>query len=375
VQQSGIFDFFSGFAGGNLTTAAESLITLASRFPNRLVDGASIALSYSQSNAAFSESRNKASVYLLVRNNGWILGLPKSIDKDFDLNQFLTRAYHQSDQACLFAVEGLGREFGSQRWRQNPELRELLSSVTFPDLPEKSLLMLHAGIGMSFAKELLDHLPSNLDQRKLKETIGRFVRLAKENSRPGFLLAALEPLGLVTRTFHSTLTVPIDSVLRQSFPSLRTLYWHGVGRAIYFLPSNAPPCATWDCFQQCERESQDTLSRRALYAGQAWAFTMVNQSQPEILFQLFVRNHADEHPLPDAFRQGVASSLVMREATTPKSTSVEKLLAFRQTLKTNLPAWDDLVHEPARQAMIALEQGTKPNQWLNNTFAFSENSL
>ena len=55
-----------------------------------------------------------------------------------------------------------------------------------------------------------------------------------------------------------------------------------------------------------------------LLAGQAWAFSMVNMRQPEVLLHLFVTPHAANHPLPTAFQRGIAAALVMRQETTSR---------------------------------------------------------
>ena len=56
--------------------------------------------------------------------------------------------------------------------------------------------MLHAGIGMSFAKAVLVELePTKWSAEAIREGIARFVRLCRDSSRPGYAGAALESLG------------------------------------------------------------------------------------------------------------------------------------------------------------------------------------
>jgi len=357
---------------GSSHTLTEHMQNLAASAMRRSTDAARISLSPQATAATVVEIRNKAEVYFFVRGNRHTLGIPATYPDPFPLNFYLERAYDRADFPALFAVEGLGREFGRSQVRKDPSVTGLLHEGSHLPLPRKSVLMLHAGLGMSFAKQLFDDLPHHVSRAELEKAVDQFVQLCRNNARPGYQIATLEPLGLVTRTFHARLTRDVDEVLKARYPELRHLYWHGAGRAVYFLAQNALPCATWDSFLQCEQECVDDLSREELLAGQAWAFSMVNIRQPEVLLHLFITPHAANHPLPAAFQRGIAAALVMRQETTPGTGMITRLLEFDSIPARSRQAWDHFVLGPAQQALGELESASSAAQWMNEAFDFSE---
>jgi hypothetical protein len=357
---------------GSSHTLTEHVQNLAASAMRRSTDAARISLSPQATAATVVEIRNKAEVYFFVRGNRHTLCIPATYPDPFPLSFYLERAYDRHDFPALFAVEGLGREFGRSQVRKDSSVTGLLHEDSHLPLPRKSVLMLHAGLGMSFAKQLLDDLPRQVSRAELEKAVDQFVQLCRNNARPGYQIATLEPLGLVTRTFHARLTRDVDEVLKARYPALRHLYWHGAGRAVYFLAQNALPCATWDSFLQCEQECVDDLSREELLAGQAWAFCMVNMRQPEVLLHLFVTPHAANHPLPTAFQRGIAAALVMRQETTPGTGMITRLLEFDSIPARSRQAWDHFVLGPARQALGELESASSAAQWMNEAFDFSE---
>ena len=340
----------------------------------RGTDAARIATSPKAAAASMTELKNKAEVYYLVRGNRLSLGIPAEIPEPFPLDTYLEKAYDREDFAALFAVEGLGREFGKSQVILDPNVSGILLEENQPNLPDKSLFMLHAGIGMGFAKHLLDELPSDHGHPELREAINSFVTLCRSNSRPGYQIAALEPLGLVTRTFHGHLTDDVDQILSEDHPDLRGLFWHGAGRAVYFLAKNTMPCATWDSCLQCECESVDEESKKQLFAGHAWAFTMTNMRQPEVLLHSFVGPHASDHPFPELFERGVAAAVVMREDSSPKTDIISQLREFDDIPEESKADWDQLILDPVTQALDELSRTGSAASWMNNAFSYTESA-
>src|SRR5262249_14106826 len=143
-------------------------------------------------------------------------------------------------------VEGVGHIYGDRALQDNPTPRGLLTGPDAEASGAGALLMLHAGIGLAFAQKLLDGLTPAKAAGALPEIIPRFVSLCRENWRPGYVGAALESLGLVTRTFHQDLIGDVDRELQRSAGDLVEYFWHGVGRATYFAPRNFLPCIDID---------------------------------------------------------------------------------------------------------------------------------
>jgi len=175
--------------------------------------------------------------------------------------------------------------------------------------------------------------------------------LCRRNSRPGYAGAAIESLGLVSRTFHPEQVTVIDELLRRpGGDEDRGFFWHGVGRAIYFLPINFLPCSIASVFAMARREASDELAYRSACAGLAWAFLLVNERQPEIVAELLIGPYGRDLARDDAFANGIASATVMRSDTTPGTPLLSGLLAYRPPESLE-PQWDALVREPARRAV------------------------
>ena len=150
---------------------------------------------------AWTELRDKGEVFCLVLDVAKLIGVPT--DPPFPLYELLGRAYGLGPFRALWAVEGLGHDYGDSFWEQGVTPHGILDDERTSGLPDKSLTMLHAGIGLSFAQTCLNGVRTNTPDPELRRIVARILQLCRENSRPGYVGAAYESLGLVTRTFHS----------------------------------------------------------------------------------------------------------------------------------------------------------------------------
>jgi hypothetical protein len=188
--------------------------------------------------------------------------------------------------------------------------------------------------------------------------------MCRQNSRPGYVGAALESLGLVTRDFHPQALVPvIDRELGPLDEEAQAYFWHGVGRAIYFSPTYFLPVgrSPWQAVEMARGEAPHELGRQNAIAGLAWAVTMVNLLQPQVL-ESVIRQHADEFARDDAFSDGVASSLIMRYDTSPGQEFIAAFLGHQPTDPGLATWWDNLVRGPCAEALgryypVLKEQG------------------
>jgi hypothetical protein len=185
--------------------------------------------------------------------------------------------------------------------------------------------------------------------------------------------AAVESLGLVTRTFHASLVRDVDRAIGSN-PDLRGYFWHGVGRAIYFLPLNFLPCSTWETVLMCEREGVDELSRLNLFAGVAWGMVMVNIRKPEVLANLVVKPHGARLLGNRGFRNGVASSLIMRQDTTPDAPFIRSFINYSDALRRaeERKLWDTLIRYPGEEALERIGPTLKSRNLLDQIFQYAE---
>lgn len=287
--------------------------------------------------------KNNYEVYNLVKQVRSLLRIPDQ--PDLDLAPLVERAYALGEYADLWAVEGLGHDYADHAWSANRPLRDLLTGKRASELPDKSLTMMHAGMGLCFAQRLMPRLTPYSPASQIDDTLRTFIRLSRENSRPGYTGAAYESLGLVTRTWHPEMVRPVDECLCALVPEIVPFFWHGAGRALYFLPVYFVPGGP-SPWLVADREAPHDTGRRNQRAGLAWATTLVNLRQPRIMEQL-IHRHGCNLASDDAFANGVASSLVMAWDTTPGDSYIEKFAEYRSGER----GWDQLVGQPCRRAI------------------------
>lgn len=256
--------------------------------------------------------------------------------------------------SVLFELEGLGHDYADDCCRDGGDPLGLLSVERTGDLPEGSLLPLHAGMGMAFAQRALAELQAWNAEAEIGAALDRFVRLCRDNARAGYAEVALEPLGLIVRTFLPRRTRAAGDRLRAFDRDLAGCFWHGVGRAVYFLPRRFIPSlgVIGQAAAACLEEAPDAESRRDALSGLFYAAAMVSLERPAVLERLLL--HAGESPAAAAaFTSGVSACLVARHHTLPGDPAVAGLLQHRPDPARPWLAelWQRQVKRPGEEAL------------------------
>jgi len=328
---------------------------------------------------AWQEFQNKLAVFLLVPGISAQLQLPEQPPYP-PLQEAVERAYALDPYSALWAVEGLGHWYGDTFWERHEMPHRLLTDARVNDLTDESLLMLHAGIGLSFAQHYLktvNHLSPIVD---IRQALQEIIRLCQENSRPGYEGAALESLGLTTRSATFTgdarpdvMVQIVGQQLAEIAPDVLGYFWHGVGRGIYFLPINILPFygSIWHAYEMVRREAADECAWRNALAGLAWGVTMVNIRQPAIVANL-LQQHGEELSENAAFSYGVASSLMMRYDTTPDASFIMPFYQYQPdaTDPRLVWLWNRLVRQPAQEALQTYYPILKQRSRLGELFRY-----
>ncbi len=230
-------------------------------------------------------------------------------------------------------------------------------------MPEWSLVALHAGLGLGLAGRVLEAIPETASGGELRRALDRFSDLCRENSREGYADVAFEALGLVARNLHPELVDRIDEELRQEDPSAADLFWHGVGRGLYFAPTQALPLGSWSrALDKIRRESPDARARRNVLSGFAWALTLVNLRHPEVL-AAFLRAHAAA-VREDAWTHGVVAALLVWRAAAGREELLERFLSHRAE------GWRDLVRRPCEEALGGVYENLVRRRRLGSLFRY-----
>ncbi len=198
------------------------------------------------------------------------------------INDLVSRALALDAFRAIWILEGVGHSQGLAR---PLSAKGLLTDGTSASLPDCAMVPLHAGMGTAFAEKLFARLDSNPTAGAVQHTVESFLDACRVNCRPGWGDACMEPVGLVVRCLYPSLLNAVSGAMEQVNPALRRLFWHGVGRSLYFVPTNFMPIpgAQERMFINAISEPSCYEDKQNVVAGLAWALTLVNLRQPAIV--------------------------------------------------------------------------------------------
>jgi len=213
--------------------------------------------------------------------------------------------------------------------------------------------MLHAGIGLCFADRLLGELTTESTPEEVRVALQQFLAVCKDNSRPGYLGATIESLGIVSRDFYPDLFPVVAEQFRTIAPEHIGFFWHGVGRALYFSRRLFLPFVL-SAWSDVNVEATTEAERLNAMAGLSWAFTLVNMLQPAIIEKALQR-YAQDSPFAEAFSNGVCSSIIVRSDTTPAEPFVAAFYQYQPPSRKSdiASAWEQRISIPAQTGVNA----------------------
>jgi hypothetical protein len=303
---------------------------------------------------AWQEIRNKWRCFGLfdeVRS-----GLRHAIPSGGLLTKYVSKATTLEPYRALWVTEGLGQVYGDTALTTGPEPRGLLCGSDTNRLPPGSVIPLHTGLGLAFADRVLRQLPFRPQPTDLRAAVDRFVRLCRRNARPDAAEAALEALGLVVRNLYPRLVPAVDRLLAGHDGELLALFWHGVGRGLYFSPTNFLPsaCWAWPGLEQARSEPPHELGRVNAVAGLSWALTLVNVRSPGVL-ELFLDRHGGHLEGDGAFTDGLTAAALVWRQWGPLAPHLGVLCrhAPHRTAGALLGRWERLVRRPCLSVLTA----------------------
>jgi hypothetical protein len=293
------------------------------------------------------ELRNKASTYRRVRVGGMRrLGRAPLAGR-------IAAALAGHPAQSAFDVERLALEFARRALVREGRPRGLLSEGEATRLPEESLILAHAGMGLAFALRRLSPLHSRSPAAAFDAVLGELLALYAANSLPAYLPVPQESLGLAVRLFRPRLTGPADASLRRIAPALTPLFWHGAGRGIYFLPAQFLPGGLARAVGLCRREPPLATERLDALAGLSFAVAMVNLHHPRV-FAGLLPQVAERSAEAEALTHGVVACLLARHHTTPADPAIPAFLAYRPADPRCRESWEQRVSAPGAEALARL---------------------
>jgi hypothetical protein len=301
--------------------------------------------------AGFQELGGKVTAYYLVR----IRAQRQAARGDGDLASLVAGVYRREPKHTAFLLERLCYDFVSRFWRAGTEPRRLLVGTEACRLPEESMILLHAGLGMALVEHLLRPLRADSAEAAIDAALDRFFGLVSDNARPDLAPVACESMGLMVRRFLPHLHVVVAARLQAADTLLAHYYWHGAGRAIYFLPRlfHPFPGAPRRGLELCRREPPEQCYRLDALAGYCFASTMINLRHPEVVAGLLPRLAPGE---TESLASGVAAALITRDYTCPGEPAVRRFLRPSDKLSAATAgelaaAWEEVVRRPSEEAL------------------------
>lgn len=327
-----------------------------------------------QSSLYMQQAHNTRYIFVLVRNNPEEIGIPKS--GEFDLAHYMEKAYGIGDFENIWSVEGLGHVYSQRTWILKHNVSEDATGIMWEGqaahMPEKSLTMMHAGLGLAVAESFMKQLTLDSDTKEVERVLKAFIKMCHNNSRPGYVGCALESLGLVTRCFNYPMVDLVQRVLADVDPLAWEFFWRGAGRALYFSPGHMvqPMASPWIA---AEMEAPNERAFKILKAGISWPTNIVNMRHPWIFEDLIKRRGAQEEK-DGAIRQGVAASTTMAMDITPNHPVVKSYLEYkvRSTDPRIQALWHKLVYEPAYRAVHRYQPILHKHKMMDQVFRFHD---
>lgn len=315
------------------------------------------------------ECRNKVRIMTLVQG----LKSYMAPDGSTPVQTIVEKCYALGDFPALWAVEGSGKDIAEWHMARNPNISRLLVDAPLAPEWQKAQLMLHAGIGMAFARYHIEKLkPEQTSKDQLRTAVSATVKLCKENSIPGYAGAALESIGLVSRFIHNAAFCRrIHEVMKESEPDSLGFFWRGCGRAIYFGPQNFMPGFDKPCraIDMCDAEAPDEECRQGLLAGCSWAQTVVNMETPEVM-EWVLANLKDYYGDNPGYPNGMTSSVVMRWDISPHFPLVESFRNHKPTDPKIAALWQKYPKAALDYAIDVVHPTLAANHRLDEVFHY-----
>jgi hypothetical protein len=317
---------------------------------------------------ALQEFQNKLEAFSLFAHVDLVLQIPPG--GEVSLPELVKRTEALEPYSSVWATEGLGYYVATKFCKQSATLRSLLNDER-GGIPERGLVALHSGMGLAIANRVMETISPASHESEIRRVLVQFVTVCRDNFSTGYLGAAYESLGLVTRNLYPQMIPKLDQQLRQIDGDLLAYFWHGVGRGIYFAPTNFLPDgnSSGRALKLTCEEPRHELGKRNALAGLAWAMTLVNIRHPEIL-EGFLKHHGSQLGDSDAFINGVGSSVVIWRDSTVDDSYLKAFCRYQpdSSDSTLVERWERMVRRPCVRALESVYPALKARRRLGDAF-------
>ncbi|HYL05865.1 MAG TPA: hypothetical protein VE075_07485 [Thermoanaerobaculia bacterium] len=273
----------------------------------------------------------------------------------------------------VWMLEGLAYGYAECQWALGAP-REPLGWLA--GLPAGSLIALHCGAGLSLARHRLAG-SARLPPAVLRRGMADHLAACRELAWPGHAPALLEAMGFIARLRFARRAREVADALARLDEEAHACFWHGWGRALYFLPSHALPSTGGSGkLLLAVRGAPAGECRDNALAGLALALTLVNLRHPQVLAELLHRRGGELGVEDPAFAHGVGSAILVWHDCVPDDPWLARWRGYRPVLAGSELAWlwERQVSGPAETA-LAGEGGRVPiGEGLGDLFRYRARS-
>jgi hypothetical protein len=313
------------------------------------------------------EAQNKLEAFRLFAYADQELRFPE--DRLESLDAMVRRALALTNYQKIWALEGVSHYYTGAVSATGPVTSMLLN----PALPDCAMVPLHAGMGTSFAGQVLSKLGNQPSKDSLRDAMERFFDLCRANARPGWFENAIEPMGLAVRSLHPHLLAPVSDVIGEIDRDAQHLFWHGVGRSLYFVPMNFITFGGSHerALRTAIAEAPTLEDRNNAVAGLVWAVTLVNIRHPAVLKNLLRMGAAIK--MPGAVKNGIVSALMIWKYMVPEDKEFlppYSRLAAGKAQDAQL--WNDFVVAASTHAFAGVFPALAEQRRIANVFQYQE---
>ena len=349
--QNGAIDLFYGAANWN-SLSPRGMMKNAFAFMQYGTGILATILPGESSRVMWQELQNKLTTFNLFTHVDAVLDLPD--EPGTPLIVLLQKTVTLDFYSRVWATEGIGYYFAERRLANQETPRRLLSERETRGVKRESLIALHTGLGLALANCLLAKIERENSIAEVKTALKKHLELCEANTRAGYTEVTYEALGLVAGNLYPHLLPVLDQELRCLDENLAAYFWHGIGRGLYFTPSDAfSICSSsWRGALLTQSEPPHESGRLNALAGWAWALTLVNIRHPEVV-AAFIQQYEELCCTSDAFTNGVSSAVIIWHEAMVNDEYINSFLQYEDKIADGKQKeqWRKLVRLPCMTAL------------------------
>ncbi len=322
-----------------------------------------------------TETRNKLHAFRSFRS-------PESFSREahrqnFSWGRCLIESKRNDAFTSVWLLEGWSNRIADEYWQTNSNAPSLKDSESTHDPTGRFNLPLHTGAGLSFARRVIARCLASPGTTRIREAADSFVQLALERAVPQYFDCILEALGLVVRNLYPQFIESFSSAMAANSLDAFALFWHGVGRGLYFDPIHlipGVPMRRWS-LDEAVSSAPGNCARANVLSGFFWALTLVNIRHPEVVTSFLGSRPVEQWKRnAAAVSDGVSAALLVWHHLTGDTAITEHFLCHvpSRAHETLRPFWGDQIVALSRRRLTYEYETLRRDDRIADIFRFQE---